>query len=121
MRRTSVVAPLLLIGIGALFLARNLYPDLQLLDFLARYWPYLLIFWGSLRLVEVLVWSATDKPLPSRGVSGGEWALVIFLCIFGSTVNTVRGISTNNWWPRNFMVGGLDVFGESYEYPITGE
>ena len=43
MRRTSFVAPLLLIAIGALFMARNLYPDLPLLDFTARYWPAVLI------------------------------------------------------------------------------
>jgi hypothetical protein len=120
MRRTSVVAPLLLIGVGALFLAHNLYPELPLLDFLARYWPYLLIFWGGLRLVEVLVWAATDKPIPARVVSGGEWVLVIFLCVFGASVHAARGFN-NNWWPRNVVVGGLDVFGESYEYPISAE
>lgn len=119
MRRTSVVAPLLLIGVGALFLAHNLYPELPLLDFLARYWPYLLIFWGGLRLVEVLLWAASDKPLPGRTISGGEWALVIFLCIFGASVHAARGFNT--WWPRNVVVGGLDVFGESYEYPVSGE
>jgi hypothetical protein len=119
MRRTSVVAPLLLIGVGALFLARNLYPELPLLDYLAKYWPYLLIVWGGLRLAEVLFWVATDKPLPARGVSGGEWALVIFLCFFGGSLHAVRGFSTS--WPHNFAIGGLDMFGESYEYPITGE
>ncbi len=119
MKRTSVVAPILLIGIGGLFLARNLYPDLPLLDFLAKYWPLLLILWGTLRLAEVLFWTATDKPLPSRGVTGGEWTLVIFLCIFGASLHAVRGAST--WWPRNAMVGGLDMFGQSYDYPVSGE
>ena len=119
MKRTSVVAPILLIGIGGLFLARNLYPDLPLLDFLAKYWPLLLILWGTLRLAEVLFWSATDKPLPSRGVSGGEWMLVVFLIIFGTSVHAVRGFST--WWPHNMTVGGLDMFGQSYDYPVSGE
>jgi hypothetical protein len=119
MKRTSVVAPILLIGIGGLFLARNLYPDLPLLDFLAKYWPLLLILWGTLRLAEVLFWTATDKPLPSHGVTGGEWMLVIFLCIFGGSLHAVRGFST--WWPRNVTVGGLDMFGQSYDYPIAGE
>jgi len=32
MRRASLVAPLLLIGIGLLFLARNVFPELPLLD-----------------------------------------------------------------------------------------
>jgi DUF4097 and DUF4098 domain-containing protein YvlB len=119
MKRTSVVAPLLLIGIGGLFLARNMYPELPLLDYLARYWPFLLILWGGLRLIEVLVWAATDKPLPARGAGGGEWILVVLLCIFGGSLHAVRGLST--WWPRNVMVGGLDMFGESFEYPIEGQ
>jgi DUF4097 and DUF4098 domain-containing protein YvlB len=120
MRRSSIVAPLLLIGIGALFLARNLYPELPLLDYLARYWPFLLILWGTLRLAEVLMLSASDKPLPSRGVSGGEWVLVIFLCLVGASVHAVRGVST--WWPHTgIALGGLDMFGESFEYPMSGE
>ncbi len=119
MRRTSVVAPLLLIAIGGLFLARNLYPDIPLLDYLAKYWPFLLIVWGVLRLAEVLFWSATDKPMPRAGVSGGEWVLVIFLCMFGASLHAVRGFNT--WWPRNVTIGGLDMFGDSYEFPIAGE
>lgn len=119
MKRTSLVAPLLLIAIGALFLARNLYPQIPLLDYLARYWPFLLIIWGTLRLAEVLVWSATDKPLPRAGVSPGEWVLVVFLCIFGLSMHAVRGFNT--WWPRNITVGGLDMFGESYDFPLEGQ
>jgi hypothetical protein len=119
MRRSSVVAPLLLIAIGGLFLARNLYPEIPLLDYLAKYWPFLLIVWGALRLIEVLFWSATDKPLPRAGVSSGEWVLVIFLCMFGASLHAVRGFNT--WWPRNVTIGGLDMFGESYEFPIDGQ
>ena len=119
MRRSSIVAPLLLIGLGGLFLARNLYPELPLLDYLAHYWPFLLILWGGLRLAEVLFWAASDQSVPARGVSPGEWVLVIFLCMFGASLHAVRGFNT--WWPRNVQIGGLDMFGESYEYPIAGE
>lgn len=120
MRRASIVAPLLLIVIGALFLARNLYPDLQLLDYLAKYWPFLLIAWGVLRLAEILFWAATSKPLPARGISGGEWVLIFFLCLFGASLHTVRGFST--WWPRSgITMGGIEMFGESFEYPLAGE
>ncbi len=112
MKRSSIVAPLLLIAIGGLFLARNLYPDIPLLDYLARYWPFLLIVWGVMRLAEVLFWAATDRPIPVRGVSGGEWVLIILLCVVGSSVHAVHGWSrTNTWWPRNMVVGGLDMFG----------
>ncbi len=120
MRRHSVIAPLVLIGIGALFLARNLMPELPLLDYLAKYWPFLLILWGALRLGEVMFWAASEKPLPIAGVSPGEWVLVVFLCIFGASLHAVRGF--NSWWPRSgISVGGLDMFGENYEYPIAGE
>jgi hypothetical protein len=120
MKRTSVVAPLLLIGVGVLFLARNMYPDLALIDYFARYWPVLLILWGVLRLAEILFWAATEKELPSRGMSGGEWILIVFLCIVGVSVHTVRGFE--HWWPRSgITMGGIDMFGESFEYPIAGE
>ena len=69
MRRASLVAPLLLIGIGLLFLARNVFPEMQLLDYLAKYWPLLLVVWGGLRLLEILFWAATGRPLPAHGIS----------------------------------------------------
>ena len=120
MRRGSLFAPLLLIGLGALFLARNIYPDLPLLDYLARYWPFLLILWGVLRLGEILFWASTGKPLPARGISGGEWFLVLVLCFFGGTLHAAMGLS--NWLPRGRLeLGGLDIFGETYDYPITAE
>ena len=120
MRKTSIVAPLILIGIGALFLLRNLYPDLQLMAFLGRYWPFLLILWGAARLAEVVYWASQSKPLPERGVSGGEWALVIFLTIIGGGLfffNEGRG---REWRERDWIrIGGLEAFGESYEYPLN--
>ena len=66
MKRTSVVAPLLLIGVGILFLARNMYPDLALIDYFARYWPVLLILWGVLRLAQ---WGEQQKAGEEAGSS----------------------------------------------------
>jgi len=119
MRRGSLFAPLLLIGLGLLFLARNIYPDLRLLDYLARFWPLLLIFWGSLRVIEILFWAGSKRPLPARGISGGEWLLVLVLCFFGGTLHAFRGFSS--WFPGTIELGGLDMFGESYDYPIAGQ
>jgi len=119
MRRGSLFAPLLLIGLGLIFLARNIYPDLRLLDYLAKFWPLLLILWGVLRTVEILFWASSKQPLPARGVSGGEWVFVILLCMFGATLHAVRGFA--GWFPGTIELGGLDVFGESYDYAIDGE
>jgi DUF4097 and DUF4098 domain-containing protein YvlB len=120
MRRASLVAPLLLIGIGILFLARNVFPDLPLMDYLAKYWPLLLVAWGGLRLLEILFWAATSQPLPPRGISSGEWVLVVFLCFVGVSLHAVRGFSS--WLPGSRIeLGGLDIFGESYDYPLAAE
>src|SRR5580658_9910033 len=119
MRRGSLFAPLLLIGLGLIFLARNLYPDLRLMDYLAKFWPLLLIFWGALRTLEILFWASSNQALPARGVTGGEWMLVFLLCVFGTTLHVVHGFS-GRWFPGTIELGGLDVFGESYDYTIDG-
>ena len=121
MRRTSFVAPILLIAIGGLFLARNIYPEMPLLDYVAKYWPLILIGWGLLRIVEIVSWAASSKPLPARGISGGEWVLIVFLCLFGASLHAVRGFS--NWWPDHMVqLNGLDFLGgERYEYPVSAE
>ena len=119
MHRPSIFAPLLLIGIGGIFLARNVFPDLPLLDYVARFWPLLLVVWGVLRIAEVLYWASTSKPLPQRGVSGGEWALIVLLVMFGGALHAARGFY--DWFPAGRVrVGGLDMFGESYDYPLAG-
>ncbi|MEO8025632.1 MAG: DUF4097 family beta strand repeat-containing protein [Bryobacteraceae bacterium] len=120
MKRSSLVAPLVLIGIGALFLARNFYQDLPMLDWLARYWPFVLIGWGAIRLVEIFAWSASNKPLPDRGISGGEWVLIVFLTLFGYGLLATR--QAEGWWRNGRVrIGGLEMFGENYEYPLGGE
>ena len=77
MRRGSIIGPLILIGIGVLFLVRNIWPDIPVLEILSRYWPFLLIAWGGLRLIEILLWACPTKPIPRNGISGGEWVLIV--------------------------------------------
>ncbi len=119
MRPRSIVGPMILIAVGAIFLVNNLRPDLPLLELLGRYWPFLIIGWGVLRLVEVLTWSATGKPLPEHGVSGGEWGLVVLICVLGSSALFGMRIR-DRWGNRGFSVRGLEFLGESYDYPFYG-
>jgi hypothetical protein len=119
MKRASLVAPLLLIAVGALFLARNLYPELPLYDYIARFWPYVLILWGALRVIEILYWANTSKPLPARGISGGEWVLIVLLCLVGMGMHTAR---TFVWeWPGRIPWSGVRVIGERFDYPVSAE
>ena len=105
MRHRSLTGPLILLIIGGLFLWRNLHPDVPVFEMLAQYWPFLLIAWGLLRLVEVAVW----REGRASGFSGGEVLLVILICVAGSIVWAARenGIHFDSrWW------------GSSYDYPL---
>jgi DUF4097 and DUF4098 domain-containing protein YvlB len=118
MKRGSVIGPLILIGIGALFLLRNLWPEIQIADFISRYWPFLLIAWGGLRLVEILLWAIMSKPIPRNGISGGEWVLVLLVCIIGGTMYTARHYAS--WMPNGRVWQGMvRDMGENYDYTFT--
>jgi DUF4097 and DUF4098 domain-containing protein YvlB len=119
MRRGSIIAPLLLILIGVVFLLKNIRPDLPLFETLVAYWPFLLIGWGVLRLLEILAAYFKDKPYPMPGVSGGEWALVILLTVVGSSIWGVQRFSRTGL--HNMRIGGVEVFGEAFDYPYEAK
>ncbi len=122
MRRGSIVGPVILIVIGAVFLLNNIRPDLSVLDMLASYWPFLLIAWGVLRLVEILI-SHTGAPQPGvnpgvqRGISGGEWVLIVFLCLLGSGAFFFKR-HVGSWPPNSIRAKIIGDFGDAYDYPI---
>jgi DUF4097 and DUF4098 domain-containing protein YvlB len=109
MRRRSLAGPLLLLIVGGLFLWNNLHPELPIFDLLAQYWPFLLIGWGVVRLLEVLAWR------PERGgtFTGGEIALVVLICIAG------MGVYEAHRHGVRFNGHGLDMFGQQYEFPVS--
>jgi DUF4097 and DUF4098 domain-containing protein YvlB len=118
MRRPSLIGPLLLILIGALFLLRNLRPDLVSFELIANYWPIVLIGWGLIRLVEILLWWLTSKPLPAHGISGGEWVLIVLICLVGYGIS-----SAQRHGPRltQVLIGenAVNIFGRAYDFPIS--
>ena len=108
--RRSFTGPLLMIVIGAIFLWRTLHPETAVFDLMAQYWPLLLIAWGFIRLIEVLIWHREGI----RGsFSGGEIMLIILICVVGS------GIWTAKEHGARFVVGGLDWWGQQYDYPVS--
>lgn len=109
MRRRSFTGPLLLLFIGAFFLWHNLHPEAPLFDMAAQYWPFVLIAWGVLRLLEVVA-------LRHRGptFTGGEVVLVVFICIVGS------GLWEGRQHGLHYDFGGV-VMGESFDYPISAQ
>ena len=110
MRRRSLTGPLMLLLIGGLFLWHNLHPEAPLFDLAAQYWPFILIGWGLLRLVEVFF--SHDEGW--RGsFTGGEVVLVVLLCFAGMAV-----FQAHQYGIR-FNTGGLQWFGEQYDYPVS--
>ena len=117
MKRHSLIGPLLLILIGVLFLGWNLRPELVSFRLIATYWPFLLIAWGVLRLIEIAYWRLTSKPLPAKGVSGGEWTLIVFICLLGSGLFLFHERAPG--FPRVFVGDRtVEIFGETYDYPV---
>lgn len=110
MRRRSLTGPVMLLLVGGFFLWHNLHPEAPLFETFSQYWPFILIGWGLLRLVEVLLTSDEG----GRGsFTGGEVALVIFLCIAGGSIFQARQYGIR------FNTGGLQWFGEQYDYPVS--
>jgi DUF4097 and DUF4098 domain-containing protein YvlB len=118
MRRASIAGPIVLIVVGLLFLLRNFLPGLQLLDLVSHYWPYGLIAWGLLRLAEVIVWNQKGQLGRRHGVTGGEWVMVVFICLVGSSI--FWGMKQRNVWGNRISLGAWELMGEAYDYPVSG-
>ncbi len=109
MRHRSVTGPLLLLLIGAFFLWRNLHPEAPLFDLAAQYWPFVLIAWGMLRVIEVLMTRQRDG-----WFSGGDVVLVVLICLVG------YGLWEGRRHGLHYDMGTL-VIGENYDYPVSAQ
>ncbi|MGC2270978.1 MAG: DUF4097 family beta strand repeat-containing protein, partial [Candidatus Sulfotelmatobacter sp.] len=109
-------APLLLIGLGLIFLARNVYPDLRLLDYLAKFWPLLLILWGVIKLIEYQ--QAQRDGVPARGIGAGGIFLLICIVVCGLIATQASRFNWANIRDNlNIDDGDVDnFFGQTYNY-----
>jgi DUF4097 and DUF4098 domain-containing protein YvlB len=114
--RGSITGPLVLILLGILFLIRSLSPEFHFMDLLSRFWPYGLILWGLIALVEVCVRFLGNGPIPRNGVSGGGWVLVIFVALIGSSAFEFQ--RPGNWLRQVGFENGMEAFGQEHEYPL---
>ncbi len=114
--RGTIVGPLVLIGIGFLFLLRTISPEFSLGHILGTYWPYLLIVWGGLHLVEITIRFLRGGPVPVNGVSGGGWALAVLIALAGLSAYEARRLDP--WWRRAGFEQGVEMFGEPHDYEV---
>jgi DUF4097 and DUF4098 domain-containing protein YvlB len=114
--RGSITGPLLLIGVGIVFLIHAISPNFPIADFIAQYWPFLLIAWGVIQLIEITIRFLAGGPIPANGISGAGWALVVLISIVGLATFEVR--RPDNWWRRAGFERGVEAFGEGHAYSI---
>jgi len=122
--KRSISGPVVVISIGVLFFLNNFYPEIFSWRALFRYWPFLLIGWGVVRLIEVLVDAGRARPLPPSHFPMGGAVLLLVACLFLWGVS--KG-SHHHWRVSPFVaMNPTSVFGESFDFdvhqslPVTG-
>lgn len=83
MNARSAFGPLLLIFGGGLLLYHNFNPELPLRALFAEHWPWILVTWGGVRVVETVLSHFQWRPIPpSLGI--GSFLVVALLCMAGT-------------------------------------
>ncbi len=115
--RTSFTGPVVLIAIGVVFLVHSLSPEFQIGELLSRFWPYVLIGWGTLQLLEICFRFFTNRPLPPNGISGLGWFAAVIVCLVGFSAFQVRQASPWIRWAG--FERGIRAFGEEHEFSVN--
>jgi hypothetical protein len=61
----ALIAGLILIALGAIFLIEGFYAPFSAWRLIARYWPLILIIIGAKRIYDYFTWPATP-PVPDK-------------------------------------------------------
>ncbi len=116
--RGSITGPLVIIALGVLFLLHAVSPDFPLVDWFGQYWPYLLIIWGFVALLEVSFRAMRGVSFPANGISGGGWSIVIIVTLIGLACFQARQPDT--WWQNTDWGRGFDnAFGAQHDYSVN--
>ena len=93
-RQRSYFGPLVLIGVGVIFLLINAgYVSWGRFGWwFAHYWPLFIILWGVVKLVEH--YQARREGRPAPGLGGGGIVLLVFLILFGMAASQAARV---NW------------------------
>src|SRR5688572_25770206 len=84
----SIFWGLILIGVGMIFLLKNLGYEIPIWAGIARYWPILLIVWGSIKMVDYARWKKAGQPGPLFGA--GEVVLLIIVILSGTALTAAN-------------------------------
>lgn len=119
--RRSISGPVVVIAVGLLFFINNFYPEFFSWRSLIRFWPFLLIGLGVIRLVEVLIDAGHARPVQSTSFSFGGVVLMAIGCfmLWGLSHGSRAATSRGSWhgFPA-FHVDASSVFGEEFDFDV---
>ena len=116
-RPRSFFGPLVLIGVGVVFLLINagVLSWGRFGWWFARYWPLIIIVWGVVKLMEY--YQARREGRPAPGLGGGGIVLLVFLILFGMAASQSARV---NWGAVGDEIQLGDdfplMFGTRYSY-----
>ena len=109
LRRRSVVGPIVLIGLGVLFLLGTLRPDFDPWWVFWRYWPLLLIFIGLGKIWDHF-WDRNADGTQSHALSGTGLAMIVLLIVVIALGWSGGGRAShgwgNGWWGHDWSGNG---------------
>lgn len=111
----SVFWGLILVGVGAILLFKNLGYEIPIWSGVATYWPVLLIVWGLIKLVDYARWKRAGQPGPLFGA--GEVVLLIIIILSGMALTAASNINPD--LGSLFDSIGVDfagIAGNSYQF-----
>lgn len=112
--RGSITGPVVLITLGCLFLAHTFSPEFNIISAVSHYWPYLLIAWGVIGLLEVILRGFRGSRVPVNGVSGVGWLLVLLVIFFGYA--SWQWQNPGTWWRRAGLDQSVALIGNAHDY-----
>src|SRR5688572_28307121 len=105
----------ILIGVGLIFLLRNLGYEIPIWTGVARYWPILLIVWGLIKFLDYFRWKKAGQPGPLFGA--GEVVLLIVVILSGTALTAANNIGPD--FDSLIEVAGLNILevtGRDYQF-----
>src|SRR5713226_4757378 len=110
-RRSSLFPGVALICVGVLLLLHN-YGGYSIGQFLHRWWPLILIFWGAIKLYERMAASRSGDPGSAKITTGEVFLVLGLLSLLGIVVAVDYG--------RENIPGHIREWGNSFEFDLEG-
>src|SRR5215510_9663118 len=106
---------LILVGVGFIFLLKNIGYEIPIWMGVALYWPVLLIVWGLIKLFDYARWKKAGEPGPLFGA--GEVVLLIIVTLSGTALTAAANMGPD--FSTFFEATGInlaEMTGKGYQY-----